>query len=129
MSVADQSARTNKGAASGAALALRSITAGYGRTTVLRDVDLDLGHGVVDALLGPNGAGKTTLLRTAAGLMAPSSGTVHVGGVDVTREPAARSARAGVCLVPEGRGIFRNLTVRDNLRLQAPPWDQHADSD
>jgi len=104
------------------ALELRDITAAYGRTTVLRDVSVSVGRGVVQALLGPNGAGKTTLLRTAAGLMRPSSGSIWLGGEDVTKQPAFERAHGGVCLVPEGRGIFRRLSVRDNLTLQIPPW-------
>lgn len=105
-----------------AALALRAVTAGYGRTTVLCDVNLAVPQGRVVALLGPNGAGKTTLLRTAAGLLAPSAGQITVGGADHTRSRPNRRARAGLCLVPEGRGIFPNLSVRENLLLQVPPW-------
>ena len=104
------------------ALELRGITAGYGRVTVLRNVNIAVGSGVVHALLGPNGAGKTTLLRTAAGLMRPSQGSVWLKGKEVTRNPAYERAHGGVCLVPEGRGIFRGLSVRDNLTLQIPPW-------
>src|SRR5215210_4480450 len=105
-----------------AVLELSGITAGYGRTTVLRDVDVTVEAGTVVALLGPNGAGKTTLLRTAAGLMRPSAGVIRQEGDDVTRRDAVRRARAGLCLVPEGRGIFRSLTVKENLLLQVPPW-------
>jgi len=112
------------GAIRGPALELRTITAGYGRTTVLRDVSISLGHGVVDALLGPNGAGKTTLLRTAAGLLRPTAGSIWIDGADVTRSSTHQRARAGVCLVPEGRGVFPNLTVKDNLTLQVPPWQR-----
>jgi branched-chain amino acid transport system ATP-binding protein len=103
-----------------AALSLAGVTAGYGRTTVLREIDLDVRPGSVAALLGPNGAGKTTLLRVASGLLPARSGTVHVCGTDLTSaEPHVR-ARAGLCLIPEGRGIFRTLTVRENLQLQMP---------
>jgi branched-chain amino acid transport system ATP-binding protein len=105
-------------------LALREVTAGYGRTTVLRAVDLAVAPGQVVALLGPNGAGKTTLLRTAAGLLSPSAGQITVGGEDHTRSRPHLRARAGLCLVPEGRGIFPNLSVRENLLLQVPPWCQ-----
>jgi branched-chain amino acid transport system ATP-binding protein len=110
-------------------LALRGVTAGYGRTTVLRDVDLAVPAGRVVALLGPNGAGKTTLLRAAGCLGSVSAGIVEVGGNDVTRCPSHRRARAGLCLVPEGRGIFPNLTVRENLLLQVPPWRKNTGYD
>jgi branched-chain amino acid transport system ATP-binding protein len=104
------------------ALEFTQITAGYGKTIVLRDVSLTVSCSSVVALLGANGAGKTTLLRTAAGLLKPKSGTVHVGSVDVTALPPYRRARAGMCLIPEGRGIFKSLSVRENLELQVPPW-------
>jgi branched-chain amino acid transport system ATP-binding protein len=104
------------------ALELTEITAGYGRTTVLRDVSITVPRGSVVALLGPNGAGKTTLLRTAGGLMRPSSGRVAGDGHDLTRRHAYQRAKAGVCLIPEGRGVFPNLSVRENLLLQIPPW-------
>ncbi len=71
------------------------------------------------ALLGPNGAGKTTLLRTISGLMRPMSGRIWLGDQEITGRPAERVARAGLCHVPEGRGIFPSLTVRENLILQA----------
>jgi branched-chain amino acid transport system ATP-binding protein len=101
-------------------LELRGVSGGYGRHTVLRDVNLMVPDNSVVALLGANGAGKSTLLRIASGLLPARSGQVLLDGVDVTRWPAYRLARAGVCHVPEGRGIFRALSVRDNLRLQAP---------
>lgn len=110
-----------------AALTLRGITAGYDHTTVLRDVDLVVEAGAVTALLGPNGAGKSTLLRTASGLLAPAEGKVHIGDEDVTLLPASRRVAHGLCHIPEGRGIFRSLTVRENLELQAFPG-QEADA-
>src|SRR5882724_13669648 len=100
-------------------LELRGVTAGYGSHTVLRDVNLVVPDNAVVALLGPNGAGKTTLLRVASGLLKPSSGRVLVDGVDVTGWPPHRLSQLGVCHVPEGRGIFRALSVKDNIRLQA----------
>jgi branched-chain amino acid transport system ATP-binding protein len=121
----------NNGHSSGGAavLSLRGITAGYGRTTVLRGVDIDVPAGAVAALLGPNGAGKTTLLRVAAGLLSCSAGQVILDGKDVTRRQPFQRTRDGICLIPEGRGIFPNLSVRDNLRLQVPPWKQDASYD
>jgi branched-chain amino acid transport system ATP-binding protein len=113
----------------GDALELRGVTAGYGRTTVLRNVDLTVPPGKVVALLGPNGAGKTTLLRVASGLLSPMTGEVVIGDVAMTRRRPFERARAGLCLVPEGRGIFPNLTVRENLLLQVPPWAKQRDID
>jgi branched-chain amino acid transport system ATP-binding protein len=110
-------------------LELRGVTAGYGRTTVLREIDVTVAAGSVVALLGPNGAGKTTLLRVASGLMAPTRGEVRLAGEDVTRRRAHQRARGGLCLVPEGRGIFPNLSVRENLILQVPPWKRNAGYD
>jgi branched-chain amino acid transport system ATP-binding protein len=100
-------------------LELRNITAGYDTGTVLRDVSLTVPDNAVVALLGPNGAGKTTLLRVASGLLRPTSGQMLLNGKDVTGQRPYELARAGVCHVPEGRGIFPSLTVRDNLQLQA----------
>ena len=107
-------------------LALERISAGYGDATVLRDVSLVVPTGRVVALLGPNGAGKTTLLRVASGLLRPSSGDVRMDGRSLTGRPADIFAGAGVCLIPEGRGIFPSMTVKDNLLLQGPRHDQDA---
>jgi branched-chain amino acid transport system ATP-binding protein len=107
-------------------LDLQGISAGYGGTTVLRDLSLTVPGGSVVALIGPNGAGKTTLLRVASGLLAPSRGRVEVDGRDLTGSPPDELLRAGVCHVPEGRGIFRTLTVRENLELFAPPGARAA---
>jgi branched-chain amino acid transport system ATP-binding protein len=112
-----------------AALQLDGITAGYARTTVLRDIDLTVEPGQVVALLGPNGAGKTTLLRVASGLVRPTAGTVRLDGDDVTTRPPHARARRGLCLIPEGRGVFADLTVGENLRLQVPPWVDGDDVD
>ncbi|MHB8463518.1 MAG: ABC transporter ATP-binding protein [Acidimicrobiales bacterium] len=98
---------------------LKGITAGYGPTPVLRDVDLTVPDGSVVALLGPNGAGKTTLLRVASGLLRPIAGQIVADGQGLANRPAHVFAEAGICHIPEGRGIFRTLTVRDNLRFQA----------
>jgi branched-chain amino acid transport system ATP-binding protein len=110
-------------------LRLSGITAGYGKSTVLRDVSVEIPPGCIVALLGPNGAGKTTLLRTAAGLLRPAAGTVWIGSTDVTKAAPYQRARAGLCLIPEGRGIFRGLTVRENLRMQAPAGTKGAPGD
>jgi branched-chain amino acid transport system ATP-binding protein len=96
-------------------LELRGVRAAYGRITVLHGVDVAVEPGRVVALLGPNGAGKTTTLRVAAGVHPVSSGHLLLGGRDVTGAAARDLARSGVCLIPEGRGVFPNLSVRDNL--------------
>ena len=110
-------------------LVLDGVCAGYGLTPVLRDVSITVQAGTLVALLGANGAGKTTLLRVASGLLRPTSGTVWLDGADKTRQPPFRRAEAGMCLVPEGRGVFPSLTVRDNLELQVPPWLKDANLD
>jgi branched-chain amino acid transport system ATP-binding protein len=101
-------------------LELRGVDAGYGRAQVLRGVDMVVPTGSVVALLGPNGAGKTTLLRVASGLLRAWSGRVLLGGVEVTAARPARRAAAGLCHVPEGRGVFRSLSVYENLVVQCP---------
>ena len=107
-------------------LELTGVRAGYGGATVLRGVDLVVPDGSVAAMLGPNGAGKTTLLRVASGLLAPSAGTMTLDGEDVTGEAPDRLVRRGVCHIPEGRGVFPSLTVRDNLRVFAEPGDDEG---
>jgi branched-chain amino acid transport system ATP-binding protein len=98
-------------------LELSSVRAGYGRIDVLHGVNLALAPGEVYALLGPNGAGKSTTLAVASGQIVPTSGSLMLCGRDVTGVTADALARAGVCLIPEGRGIFPNLTVTENLRM------------
>lgn len=102
-----------------AALAVERLSAGYGSTQVLWDVSLTVPAGSAVALLGPNGAGKSTLLRTVSGFLPATSGTVRMQGRDVTRVKAHRRSADGLCLVPEGRGVFRGLTVKENLLLQS----------
>ena len=99
------------------ALELSGVRAAYGRIEVLRGVDLVVPQGSVFALLGPNGGGKTTTLKTINGRMTPTAGCVHIGGVHLNGASTARLARAGVCSIPEGRGIFPNLSVDENLWL------------
>jgi branched-chain amino acid transport system ATP-binding protein len=98
---------------------LHDVHAGYDGSTVLRGVTLRVPPGRVVALLGPNGAGKTTLLRVASGLLQPTSGDVTLDGESLRGRPADAFARAGICHIPEGRGIFRSLSVRENLLVQA----------
>jgi branched-chain amino acid transport system ATP-binding protein len=105
-------------------LEIEHLRAGYGDTVVLRDVSLSVPDGSVVALLGPNGAGKTTLLRAASGLLKPTGGRVLLEGEDVTGRKPYEMARRGLCHLPEGRGIFPSLTVRDNLILQSPKGEE-----
>ena len=102
-----------------AGIELRNVAAGYAGTPVLRNVSLVVPSGSVVALLGPNGAGKTTLLNVISGVLAPDAGSVWLQGADVTAESSHRRAGRGLCHVPEGRGIFPNLTVRQNIALHA----------
>jgi branched-chain amino acid transport system ATP-binding protein len=98
-------------------LTLDGISAGYGTTTVLRDVHLTVPDSSVVALIGANGAGKSTLLRTASGALRPWRGRVILDGEDITGLAPHRFATAGICHVPEGHGVFPPLSVRDNLLL------------
>ena len=98
-------------------LELRGVRAAYDEVTVLHGVDLAVPAGQVIALLGPNGAGKTTTLKVAAGAHPVKGGRLLLGGRDLTGARTKDLARAGVCLIPEGRGIFPNLSVRDNLKM------------
>ena len=100
-----------------AVLELRGVRAVYGKVEVLHGVNLAVPGGGVLAVLGPNGAGKSTMLRVAAGLHPPSGGDVYVAGRKVTGVRPDVLARHGICTIPEGRGIFPNLTVRENLRM------------
>jgi branched-chain amino acid transport system ATP-binding protein len=98
-------------------LELRGVRAAYGRIEVVHGVDLVVAPGTVVAVLGPNGAGKSTMLKVASGLMQPTAGDVLVAGRRVNGARPDALARAGLCLIPEGKGIFPNLTVRENLRM------------
>ncbi|HZQ78499.1 MAG TPA: ABC transporter ATP-binding protein [Acidimicrobiia bacterium] len=100
-------------------LHLERVSAGYGRVNVLRDVTLTVPDGSAVALLGANGAGKSTLLATAAGHLRATTGHMCMDDTVVDRWRPSMRARHGLCLIPEGRGIFRLLTVRENLAMQA----------
>jgi branched-chain amino acid transport system ATP-binding protein len=97
------------------ALELRDVRAAYGTINVLRGVDLAVPYGSVVALLGPNGGGKSTALRVIAGQLPATSGDVFVAGRRINGAAPDELARRGVCLIPEGKGIFPNLSVRENL--------------
>jgi branched-chain amino acid transport system ATP-binding protein len=102
-------------------LAAEGLHAGYGAGLVLRGIHLALPAGACLGLLGRNGMGKTTLIRALIGALPARAGTVRIDGADVTAEPAFRRARRGIAVVPEGRGIFASLSVRENLDLAARP--------
>jgi len=115
-------------------LELRNIVGGYGDTTVLRDVSLQVPDSSVVALLGPNGAGKTTTLRMASGLLRPREGAVFLDGDDISKVSPNRRVAAGICHIPEGRGIFPSLSVRDNVVIYSPrgqekqAWDRAVET-
>ena len=99
------------------ALELDGLTAGYDRAAVLRDLSLDVNPSEVVALIGANGAGKTTTLRTISGLVKPMGGFVRLDGEDLAGVSPTERVRRGIVHVPQGRGIFFGLTVREHLRL------------
>jgi branched-chain amino acid transport system ATP-binding protein len=100
-------------------LALSGVHAGYGATEILRGVDLTVGQGEIVAVLGSNGAGKSTLNRTISGVMRSWRGAIHFAGTAIERERPAAIVARGLIHVPEGRRIFPNMTVRENLDLGA----------
>ena len=99
------------------AIELIDVRGGYGRIEVLHGVDLAIPAGTVYALLGPNGGGKSTTLKVISGELTPKSGCVHISGTHVNGARPDGLARAGVSRIPEGRGVFPNLTVDENLRM------------
>ncbi len=100
-------------------LEARGLHTFYGSSHVLHGVDFSVAEGEAVALMGRNGMGKTTLIRSMLGLVRPRSGTVHLSGTPITESPPFRIARLGLAYVPEGRGVFPNLTVRENLLMAA----------
>jgi branched-chain amino acid transport system ATP-binding protein len=109
------------------ALAVHGLHAYYGESHVLQGVDIDVAPGEAVSLIGRNGAGKTTTIAAIAGFVRPRGGTVTVSGADLTGAPPYRVARAGVALVPQGRRIFGDLSVGENIAVAARPtpngWD------
>lgn len=111
------------------AIEVRGVRAGYGRVLALDDVTFGLPTGSVVAVLGANGAGKSTLLSVLAGLVKPWDGEVRIAGERIGELRPWDIARLGVCSVPEGGGIFQELSVRDNLLLAATAASSNAESD
>ncbi|WP_083473152.1 ATP-binding cassette domain-containing protein [Frankia sp. R43] len=107
-------------------LKVQGVRAGYGEIEVLHGIDLTVAAGEAVALLGGNGAGKSSLCAVIGGLLAPSAGTVILAGTDVTRTPAQRRERDSIYLAPEGRGIFPDLTVEENLMLWLRQEDERT---
>jgi branched-chain amino acid transport system ATP-binding protein len=105
-------------------LRIDKLTAGYGPSQVLFDIGLEVGEGEVVTLIGRNGMGKSTTIKCLTGLHRATGGTITFGGSDVSRWPAHRIGRGGIALVPEGRHVFPNLTVRENLVATAA--DRHG---
>jgi len=100
-------------------LSVEQLDTAYGVVQVTRDVSLTVEEGEIVTIIGPNGAGKSTILRAISGLLKPRRGTISFNGRNVTGLPADRMAALGVVMVPEGRRIFGDLTVRENLRIGA----------
>lgn len=103
----------------GPLLSVRGLTVHYGPAQALRDLDLTIDRGAIVAVLGANGAGKTSLARAISGLVRPTAGRIELDGQDITGRKAQQVTRAGVMYLPEGRGVFTSLSVRDNLRMWA----------
>jgi branched-chain amino acid transport system ATP-binding protein len=100
-------------------LRVEGLSVAYGHINALKDVSLEVYRGEIVVLIGANGAGKTTLLETSLGINTPQSGEITFKGRLISGVPADRNVRAGLCLVPEGRGVFASMSVLDNLLLGA----------
>lgn len=110
------------------ALEITGLSAAYGQVNALRGISLRIDDGEILAVIGANGAGKTTLLKTVAGQLPAKSGRIVFDGEDVTRLPAFERARRGIIMVPEGRRLFKSLTVEENLQVglsakRRGPWN------
>jgi branched-chain amino acid transport system ATP-binding protein len=100
-------------------LEVRGLKVSYGGINAVKGVDLDVAEGELVTLIGANGAGKTTTLKALAGLLRPAAGRIHYNGIDISARPAFELVRHGLALVPEGRGVFGQLTVEENLAMGA----------
>ncbi len=100
-------------------LRLSSFTAGYDRVRVVRDISLEIGEGRIVGLLGANGAGKTTLMRAVSGLATRQAGSIEFAGIDVTRSSSDQRVALGLIQVPQGRHLFGEMSVRENLEMGA----------
>ena len=102
-----------------AMLEIKDLCVNYGVIKALKGITFEVNEGEVIALIGANGAGKTTTLHTITGLLNAKSGSIHLDGKDITKTPAHKIVKMGIAHVPEGRRIFQNLTVLDNIKLGA----------
>lgn len=100
-------------------MSVKDLEAGYGKVQVLFKVSLEVEKGTITALIGPNGAGKTTTLLSVMGVVKPWGGAVALNGADITKAPPHKKVELGVVLVPEGRRLFPNMTVEENLLMGA----------
>lgn len=107
------------GKANGALLEVKDLTSSYGALKVTDGVSLSVGRGEIVGLFGPNGAGKTTTVRTICGLLRPTRGSTLLAGVDMSRERPEQILRHGIAMVPEGRRIFADISIHDNLLMGA----------
>jgi urea transport system ATP-binding protein len=98
-------------------LAFDGVHVSYGTTPILRDIDLEVEEGETVGIMGRNGVGKTTLMKTVIGLLSPTDGTIRFQGEDVTDSPANRRARLGMGYIPQGRDVFPDLTVHQNVKM------------
>jgi len=98
-------------------LEVRNVHVAYGDAPAVWDVSLDIDAGQIVSVVGPNGAGKSTLINSIAGILRPNRGSIRIDGVDVTTLPAHRMCDHGVAIVPEGRRLFTQMTVLENLEL------------
>ena len=111
-----------------ALLKISGLRAGYGRVPVLHGIDLSVNDGEILGILGHNGMGKSTLLKTLMGIIPASGGSMTFDGQDIGRQRSSGRAQLGIGYVPQGRGIFPNLSVRDNLRMGIASHDLDEDS-
>ncbi len=113
----------------GPLLRISGLRSGYGAETVLQGVDMEIGKGEIVAVIGRNGVGKSTLMRTLCGLLRARAGTILLSGRDVTEDSANLRARAGIGYIPQGRDVFPELTVRENLLVGAAGGRGRAEPD
>jgi branched-chain amino acid transport system ATP-binding protein len=108
-------------------LCVNNLSVSYGAIEAIRNCSLRVEQGEIVTLIGGNGAGKSTMLRTISGLLTPKQGTIQFEGKEIQGQPPHRIAQSGLVHVPEGRGIFANLTVEENLQLGAYSRSEHAE--
>ena len=108
-------------------LSVRNLSVSYGAIEAIRNCSLRVEQGEIVTLIGGNGAGKSTMLRTISGLLTPKQGTIQFEDKEIQGQPPHRIAQSGLVHVPEGRGIFANLTVEENLQLGAYSRNDHAE--